>query len=213
MGRNLGKNKFLVSSAISVIAIMSFLSGCQPTSYDYNVDTESSVSMLANDVYIIKSIKDKIARDRVLDDVIIKVYSKNGHVRIAGAVETRTQAEKIVKLAQSVPGVKSLGVVDLKAKNSKISLTDNYITAKIKGLFIREGILTTPPNYIQVTTKNQYVLVKGEVEDCDMVSQVSSLLREINEIRSFKNNLKCTIAVPKRVEVHESVKIIEDAEL
>lgn len=129
-----------------VLGLMVVVCGCAPVligggaAGGYKVGTdERSVDRMFDDVGISTAVKAELARDSVMAAYEIDVDVVEGYVTLTGVVKTRTMADRAVKIAQSVNGVK--GVRDnLQIGEETIagSVNDAWISSKIKSKLIAE---------------------------------------------------------------------------
>ena len=87
-------------SAILICAIFSLM-GC-------NTLTAPKVEQPVDDPTIINTIKAKIADDPQLRQLNIKVTARKGEVTLSGSVPRRDDQVRVIKLALSVQGVRSV---------------------------------------------------------------------------------------------------------
>jgi len=147
----------------------------------------------ASDSEITQSIEAKIAADPSSSAAHIKVDTQNGVVTILGVVESKTQASKIVELAESTDGVKNVATDQLAVKGSKQPLTDTFITSKVKGVFIREKLFTdseVAAMSITVETKNGVVYLSGTADNQDQIKKAVSLAKSVDGVKNVKSTVK-----------------------
>ena len=61
-----------------------------------------------SDATITAAVKMKFASDKAVDALKIDVDTKDGHVTLTGAVNTKGQADRAIALARTIEGVKSV---------------------------------------------------------------------------------------------------------
>ena len=113
----------------------------------------------------------------------IMVTTSAQHVILSGRVYTDRQYEQSIALAKSVRGVRDVKADNLMVKPPQAPLTDTYITAKVKAVFLKEKLFGTKNiEYWPVTveTKNSVVYLSGKV---DSVTQRANLIKLTNEVK------------------------------
>ncbi len=143
-----------------------------------------------NDATIVANIKEKIRDDPLLKKVTIEISSSYGNVTLSGLVDTVLQAEKIVIFSQANKWVKAVDSRNLKVKNSKMPLTDTYVTAKVKGMLIRNNLLDiTAPGSIQVETKDKVVYLSGKVNRQEQITEIINSVKSVQGVSNIQNGL------------------------
>lgn len=142
---------------------------CEMAFANITATTETTVQVAQpTDEAISTSIKDAIEHEPSLHSVNINISTLNRNVALIGRVNTDTQASKIIEIAESFPGVQSVNTKALEVVGSSQPLSDTYITAKVKGLFLRKNITEgagVPLVALKVETKNGEVYLRGSVPD------------------------------------------------
>src|SRR5438876_9692023 len=95
-----------------------------------------------SDDAITSNIKTKIMNDKLLNTAHVKVEVSTDQqvVHFSGTVNSDSEASTLVEIAQSTVDVKDVDTSKLEVKGSKHPVSDTYITAKVKGAFIREKL-------------------------------------------------------------------------
>ena len=91
--------------------------------------------------------------------------------------------------AQSVVGVKNVNADNLHVKNSDQIFSDMMITAKIKGLFIREEIFGTKDIAsvnISVETRNGVVYLTGTVENKEQIKNAIKIVEGVEGVKKVE---------------------------
>src|SRR5436190_13998628 len=70
--------------------------------------TFATVNAITSDDEITANIQQKISQDRKLYGVDIKISTQHGIVTLNGKVDDEGQADEVVKIAKSVPGVQNV---------------------------------------------------------------------------------------------------------
>jgi osmotically-inducible protein OsmY len=114
-------------------------------------------------------------------------------VYLKGVVDSVTQANLAVQMAEATMGVKDVDTMKLYVKSSDQPTQDTYITAKIKGVLIRESLRNE--NYIDlkniiVETKNGVVYLSGFVLTEDEETRAINLAQNIHGVEKVKSAIK-----------------------
>lgn len=149
------------------------------------------------DAIIAKSIKKHIKSSKVLSKLNnVNVESKNGVVHFTGTVDSDTQVEHLVELAQTIIGVNDVNVSDLEVKDGKHPIADALTTAKIKGLLIREKLFG----------EKDIAAINTEVETKDGVVYLSGVLDNKSQIDNAIAVIKKHVPEVKKVEYKVDTK-------
>jgi hyperosmotically inducible protein len=160
----------------AMFLMLLFATNLYANSYNPNV---------VNDETITYSIKQKIDNDKLIGIDFYDISTKNGVVYINGKVETDSQAQHMVQIAQSTIGVKDVDTSRLKVTSSKFPITDSYITAKVKGLFIREKVFKNEEVatwHLKVETKNGVVYLTGKAKSQKEVDNAITLAKSVRGV-------------------------------
>ncbi|MDX1902494.1 MAG: BON domain-containing protein [Gammaproteobacteria bacterium] len=145
------------------------------------------------DNQITSVVKDKIASDSSLSGAAIHVKSVQGVVTLSGNVESDTQAETVVQLAESTPNVKDVDTKQLTIKGSKHPMDDALITAKIKGTFLREKIFgdkDIASMTINVETNNGVVSLSGTADNQSQIDTAKSIASSTKGVKGVKSTVE-----------------------
>lgn len=155
-------------------------------------DLKNDLKKLVNDAKIVAKIKVLYLNDEQLKPFEINITSDNQVVKLEGEVNTDSQYEKAVMIAESIDGVKDVNADDLKVKESKQPLQDIYITAKIKGMILRhkffgdKDVLYWP---VTIETKNGIVYISGSVENEKQKDNIITIAKNIDGVKSVNSTL------------------------
>lgn len=159
--------------------------------YSYNKKSNTTTKETINDDLIVSQIKSKIEEEPLLRSVPIEISSDYGNVVVTGLVDTKLQVEKIITFAQSNKWVKSIDEKNLKVKNSHEPLTDTYVTAKVKGMLIRDNILAMKnPNDIRVETKERKVYLSGSPKTQAQIDEILKSVKSVEGVKEVENGIK-----------------------
>jgi len=101
-------------------------------------------------------------------------------------------------LVQSTKGVKDVNSNELKITRSQQPFTDTAITAKIKGLYLREklfGAADVAVMSINVETKNGVVHLTGEADNSTQIQNAVALAKTVDGVKSVESRVK--VVAPK----------------
>lgn len=147
-----------------------------------------------SDSVITGKVKAGLVANKMTHATDISVATNNGVVSLSGTVGTDIEATTAVEVAQSTDGVKDVDTSNLTVTSSNQPLTDSYITAKVKGMFIRNNMMgngeTIPWHKIKVETKQGVVYLKGKVERASQVDKAEQLARSVDGVTNVVSDLK-----------------------
>lgn len=147
-----------------------------------------------DDATITNTVKQKFQGDKSLSMIVIE--TKNGVVILTGDLKSDTDAHKAIEKAQSVPGVSDVDTEKLTVKGSKESehpFKDAYITAKVKGIFLRDKLFGDKPisvSTIHVETKEGVVHLSGTVINAGIAKSAVDLAKTVKGVASVESNIK-----------------------
>jgi len=153
----------------------------------------------AEDGVITNSIKSQIAKSDTLSKFNIDVQTNKGVVTLTGTVDAESQASSLVELSEATIGVQDVVTDNLNVKDSQQPLTDMFITAKIKGLFLREKVFgdkDIAALNISVETQNGVVYLTGAIDNQDQLKNAMALIRSVKGVKSVEYNVKKVTPVP-----------------
>ncbi len=132
-----------------------------------------------DDSAITAMVKAKYAKDKLLNPFSISVETNNAVVKLSGKLDSDTQYERAIVIAESNKGVKDVNAGALQVKDSKRTISDVLATGKIKGLLIKEAISNKAfeGTDVSVETNNGTTYLTGKVKNesqKDMVVKIAS---------------------------------------
>lgn len=142
---------------------------------------------------ITDNVKSKISADQTTAGSNIGVSTNRGIVTLTGNVQTEAEADAAIENANSVSGVKDVDSDKLMVKDSSQPYNDAYITAKVKGSFIREKLFDDKPiavTTIHVETKDGMVFLTGSVKNKAQETTAIRLAKEIKGVKSVESKLE-----------------------
>lgn len=137
-------------------------------------------------------VKKQLGANKTTANSKITVEVKNGLVFLSGNVQTEGEASSAIEEASSIVGVKDVNSDALTVKNGTQPYTDSYITAKIKGAFIREKLFGDQPmdvTGIKVETKDGVVYLTGTAATKAQADAAVSLSKAINGVRAVESKV------------------------
>jgi hyperosmotically inducible protein len=144
-----------------------------------------------DDAKITIQAKTKLFVEKGVPSTEISIKTHDGVVFLNGTLHSELQATAAVEAVESIEGVKDVNVYNLKIRGSKKPLTDSYITAKVKGMFLRKAFTedqSVSAMDIMVETKNGIVYLKGWVSDQRTENNAITMAKQIkgvNKVISF----------------------------
>lgn len=174
---------------ILVLMVLLFSQGLVYADNSYSNNASTAVS----DSYITTKVKAQLFSNSETHLLNIAVETNNGLVTLSGTVGTVSEAVNAVQIAQSTQGVKDVDASGLiLSRSSNQPLTDSYITAKVKGIFIQDKLFgsSVPIMGISVTTKNGTVYLSGTVSNRRIASRAVSLAKEVDGVNTVVSVIK-----------------------
>ena len=163
-----------------------------------NNTTSNNTNIVAktpeDDAAISRTLKSLINKSKNLSKLSIKFTVEKGVVKYTGTADSDTQVTTLIEYGESIIGVKDVDTSDLKIKDGSQPFADAIITAKIKGLLIREDLfgekdiasVTT-----SVETKDGVVYLSGQIENKDQINNAIEIIKKnIPEVKSVEYNVK-----------------------
>lgn len=177
--------KSLLCGALALLSI-------SPVMANNAENTVEKVKTSMSDTAITAKIKAMYLKAPLLKSTSISVTTNNGEVILVGKVETDSEYERAVTLAESVDGVAKVDADKLKVKASKSPINDTYLTAKVKGVFLKEKIFGDKEVEVwpvKVETKDGVVELSGEVDSDAIEKNLVQLAKGVSGVKSVKSAL------------------------
>lgn len=149
-------------------------------------------NMSAVDKEIVSNIQHRFAAEQATSGAKVVIVSHEGMVTLTGKVDTDGEASKLVEIAQATPGVKDVNAKSIVIKQSNQPLTDTVITAKVKGVFIREKLLGDKDisvSGIKVETTDGTVYLTGDVENQAQIDNAIKLSKSVTGVKKVESKL------------------------
>ena len=147
-------------------------------------------STIHGDSEIASHIQTKISEDKLVSNLNVHISSHGGVVTLSGKVNTDTEANKLIEIAESEKGVKDIDTSHLTVKESQHVLSDSAITAKVKGTFVREKLFGNKDinvMNVNVETTNGVVYLTGKVntqEEADNAIKLAESIKGVSKVES-----------------------------
>lgn len=179
-----------------IMLVMMVLLFSQGLVYADNYASNNTTTVV-NDSYITAKIKAQLLANSETHMLNIAVETNNGMVMLSGTVGAVSEAVNAVQIAQSTQGVKDVDASGLiLSRSSNQPLTDSYITAKVKGMFIQDKLFgsNVPITGISVTTKNGTVYLGGTVSNRRIASRAVSLAKQVDGVNTVVSVIRVSKA-------------------
>lgn len=186
---NLTKKLYTAAAATMLLTV----SGQMYAANNDSSSSMASVGQTVDDAAITTKIKTELLADSMLSPFEIKVKTMNGVVMLSGKVDSDAEFEKAVTLAEATDGVKDVNADNLAVKDSKQLMSDTLITAKVKGLLLKNNITESNAASalnVSVETNNGIVYLTGTVENKQQAESAASLAKSVDGVISVKSDLK-----------------------
>ena len=152
----------------------------------------TSVSNELSDPQIKAKIKTLLMHSPLMNSAKIAIELDKKTVVLSGVVLNDLQYEHAIALAQSVNNVMDINVDKLHVKAHKTALGYTYVTAKIKGVILREKLFENKPSAdwpVRVETKNGVVYLSGIVDSAAKQKKMMLLARSISGYRTLHSTV------------------------
>ncbi|RDI40987.1 BON domain-containing protein [Aquicella lusitana] len=162
-----------------------------------NSGMSTNGSMQMSDADITAAINGKLSADPLTTGSTVNVTTQNGTVTLNGTVNTDADVSKVVELAESTAGVKDVNTTNLNVKESKQPLADTIITAKVRGIFIREKLFGDKDISVMgigVETNNGTVYLTGTVDTQEQANNAVKLAQSISGVQKVESKLEVKAA-------------------
>jgi len=146
-----------------------------------------------SDAVINAKINSKIIADRDLSVFKVDVATNNGIVVLTGTVDSKTDADNLLNLAQTTDGVKQVDISQLVIKPSAHPVSDTMITAEIRGLFIKNKLFSNQDialSSIGVETNNGIVYLSGTVANSLQETNAIAIAKSVSGVRGVKSSIE-----------------------
>jgi hyperosmotically inducible protein len=181
---------------LGVLILAFFISGCTPlvvggtAAGGYKTATdERTVGRMWDDSTITGKVKTQLTKDNHVKARNIDVDTVEGVVYLTGVVDSWAEANRAVKIARGVKGVKRVeSGLQVGTRSAGQIVDDQVIARKINGKLIKEpGIRSLN---IDVDVYNGIVNLIGIVKTDQQKNRVEQLVREVAGVVKILNRLK-----------------------
>lgn len=152
-----------------------------------------------DDANITHALKKLIQESKTLSKLNVHVSTTKGIVMLEGTVDSDTQVTSLIEHAESIIGVSDVDTSKLTTKDGKQPLADTIITAKIKGLLIREklfGEKDIAAINTSVETKDGVVYLSGVVDNQKQIDNAIEMIKKyVPEVKKVEYSVKKVTAV------------------
>lgn len=145
------------------------------------------------DAAIVADINAKVAADKTTSGLKVSITSHDGVVTLTGHVNTDTEVDKLIQIAESNPDVKDVETNQLKIKKSKHTMSDITITAKVKAMYVKEklfGDKDISVMGVSVETVNGVVFLTGAVENQMEADNAVKYAKSVEGVKSVDSKLE-----------------------
>lgn len=191
------KNFKTIVVASFVTAAISGMNLVYADSMQNNMNTAVQKSAAyISDAAITTQVKAGFAKSKILNVFDIGVTTTDGVVFLTGTVDSDTQYEEAVSLAQSTNGVNNVNVDKFTVKDSTAPLTDIYITAKVKGAIIKASVEGKEVSILNthVETKDGVVFLSGTLDNTQEIDNAIAITKAIDGVTDVKSSLTVSAA-------------------
>jgi hyperosmotically inducible protein len=160
-----------------------------------SVSFATTAQTIVPDSTITKRIESKLSTDSTLTGMHINVSTNKGIVTLTGSVDATTQGSTAAEIAQSTDGVKQVDTTKLIVTGSTQPITDTFITAKIKGMFIQKKLFSDQDiaaTSITVETNNGNVLLSGNADNQTQIDNAIQIAKSITGVKNVESSVKLT---------------------
>jgi len=154
--------------------------------------TQNKTTTGSSDTEITAQVKALYMQTPLIKNTGITIKTTQHIVMLTGKVDTDLQYEQAVLLAQSVNDVVDVNADKLLITKSKSPLSDTYITAKVKGIIMKEKLFGDKSvEYwpVSVETKDGVVFLTGIVDTEEQQKNIINLAGSIKGVKSVNSSL------------------------
>ena len=115
----------------------------------------------------------------------------NGVAHLSGQLDSNTDYEKIVTVAESTDGIVDVNADNLKVKDSPSPLADTYTTAKVKGVLVKSDVMgkDIPAWSVHVETINGQVYLSGTVMSASEKEHIVSIVKSVKGVEKVVDKM------------------------
>lgn len=146
-----------------------------------------------SDTDLVSNIQSQFAADKMTSDLHVQVSSRDGIVTLTGKVNTDAEADKLIQIADSTPGVSDVKTPNLSVTESKHTMADTAITAKIKAKYVREKLFRDKDISVmgvEVETTNGIVYLAGTVDTQEEADNAVKYAKTVHGVKKVESKLE-----------------------
>lgn len=151
-------------------------------------------STTVDDAAITTKVKAALLGNKMVSGLEISVETNQGVVALQGQVKTESEAHTAIEIAASTRGVVDVDASKLTVKaGEQHPLVDSMITAKVKGVYLREKLFGDKPTnvtQIHVETKDGVVYLTGKANSETQAKNAQELAKGVKGVKEVKSNVK-----------------------
>ncbi|MDF3054750.1 MAG: osmY 3 [Gammaproteobacteria bacterium] len=154
----------------------------------------SSVSIFAatDDAALQKEVASRVDADQTVSGSDVNIEARNGVIFLTGTTSTDQEASTLVEISSATPGVKEVDTSKLKTTKSEHPLDDTFITAKVKGEFLKNKLFgddPAPVMSVSVETKNGVVFLTGTAKNKQQASNAVRLAKSVKGVKKVTSTV------------------------
>lgn len=179
-----------------IVALFFFLTGCAPVvvggaavgGYKMGTD-ERTTNQMAEDANLSTAVKNRLADDSLGTAYRIDVDVVEGHVTLSGVVKSTEEANRAVRLAKTVQGVKGVrNNLQVGDRSFSDAMSDSWVSSKVKSALVAEpGVRSLN---IDVDVYLGVVTLTGLVNSQTERTKALAVARRIEGVKRVVDNLK-----------------------
>ena len=157
---------------------------------NYAISSKCNSSMHLSDKQITTKVNALFNKSPLVKSKDIKVNTIDKIVFLKGKVETDGQFIRAVSLANSVCNVANVDADNLAVSASDTPISDSLITAKIKGIFLKEQMFKSKQIShwpVKIETKDGKVFLTGKVSNAGIRDELVELAKEVKGVKFVKS--------------------------
>lgn len=123
----------------------------------------------------------------------ISVRTFQGVASLYGNVNSETEANRSVEIAAAIPGVKDVDATHLKVNESSYPMKDDYLAAKIKGMFMQKRIIlnhSASSSDISVEADNGVILLSGKAANLQQVKHAIEIAKSVSGVKQVRSRIE-----------------------
>lgn len=174
--------KVIIAMIVAICSSFIYLTG---ESVFANNNVASNAKNMVTDSAITAAVKSVLLADTSTSSSNINVTTNNGVVTLSGTVQNADAADVAIEKAEAVQGVKDVNS-KLVVKTGDQPVTDSVITAKVKGLLMKEKIFGDQDisvTGVNVETKKGVVYLTGDQITREQMKNVRKIAKSVSGVK------------------------------